>query len=220
LAFKFDALVFDLDGTLVDSARLIFGAFNHVAEYYLGRRFEPEEITRFFGPSEESTWRNLLPPDKVEEGLRRYYQYYRDRQMECVLFDGVRPLLERLKQTGVKLAIATGRGAKTTGITVEHLGLEKYFPVILTSGDITRPKPDPEVVQLACHRLQVSPEKTLMVGDSAMDVEAGRAAGTATAAVLWGSFGLGGPVQQAGPDYAFETPSAFEAFLWNGVRSG
>lgn len=218
MAFKFDALVFDLDGTLVDSARLIFGAFNHVAEHYLGRRYNPEEITQFFGPSEESTWRNLLPPDKVEEGIRRYYQYYRDRQMECTLFDGVRPLLERLKQIGVPLAIATGRGRKTTLMTVEHLRLREYFPVILTSGDITRPKPDPEVVQLACQRLRVSPERTLMVGDSAMDVEAGRAAGTATAAVLWGSFGLGGPVCEAGPDYAFETPSAFEAFLWNGVR--
>ena len=215
---KYKAILFDLDGTLVDSAKLIFGAFNHVAEYYLGRKYRPEEITKFFGPSEKSTWVELLPPDQVQEAIDRYLLFYREQQDQCSMFDGIRPLLERLKDNQVPLAICTGRGRTTTSITVEHLGLDRYFSQVLTSTDIERPKPDPEMLLLACQRLDVESSETLMVGDSSMDIEAGRAAGADTAAVLWGTFDLGGPLEAASPDFRFTHPKELEAFLFNGLK--
>jgi len=211
---NYNAILFDLDGTLVDSAKLIFGAFNHVAERFVGRRYAPEEITTFFGPSEESTWVHLAKPGELQEALDAYYAYYKERQDEVEVYPGIEPLLARLKAAGVPMAIVTGRGVRTTQITYEHFDFERFFSCVVTSHDISHPKPHPESVSLACERLQVKPARTLMVGDSAMDVEAGRSAGAATAGVLWGTFGLGGPMEKAGPDYRFESPKALERFLF------
>jgi len=210
---NYQAILFDLDGTLVDSAKLIYGAFNHVAEKYLGRSYAPEEITRFFGPSEDSTWAKLLRPEQLESALEAYYSYYRRNHAEVILYDGIPRLLEGLGEQRVPLAIVTGRGKQTTAITLELCDFEPFFQEVVTSDDITHPKPNPECVLEACRRLGVQPAQALMVGDSPLDVEAGRSAGAATAAALWGTFGLSAPLQQARPDYRFESPKDLEAFL-------
>jgi len=209
----YQAILFDLDGTLVDSATLIYGAFNHVAEKYLGRSYAPEEITRFFGPSEDSTWAKLLRPEQLEHALEAYYSYYRRNHAEVILFDGIPRLLKRLGEQRAPLAIVTGRGKRTTEMTLEMCRLRPFFQEIVTSDDITHPKPHPECVLEACRRLGVQPAEALMVGDSPLDIEAGRSAGAVTAAALWGTFGLSAPLQQARPDYCFDSPRDLEAFL-------
>lgn len=212
---KYQALLFDLDGTLVDSVKLIYEAFNHVAEKYLGRRYLPEEIVRFFGPSEEATWRSLLPQERLEEGLKEYYGYYLDHHDEVILYAGIGELLQHLKVRKTPLAIVTGRGKRTTEMTLDALSLKSFFPCVITSDEVQLPKPHPQGVLLACESLGVSPEKVLMIGDSPIDIEAGRQAGTQTAGVFWGTFGLGGSLEDSHPDYAFQTPAELAAFLLN-----
>ena len=109
---RYHAVLFDLDGTLVDSVRLIFGTFNHVAERFLGRRYAPEEITSFFGPSEQSTWEQLLRPENLKEGLKAYLTYYQENHHQVILYDGIQRLLDRLQPLPVRTAIITGRGRR------------------------------------------------------------------------------------------------------------
>ena len=199
----------------MDSAKLIYGAFNHVAEKYLGRRYTPEEITPFFGPSEDSTWAKLLPPEQIEGALKAYYSYYRRNHDEVILYEGIPELLEGLSEREIPLAIVTGRGKRTTDITLELCRLGPFFQEVVTSDDLTHPKPHPECVLEACRRLGVQPAQALMIGDSPLDIQAGRSAGAATAAALWGTFGLGGPLEQARPDHRFPSPRHLESFLFD-----
>ena len=212
---NYQAILFDLDGTLVDSAKLIYGAFNHVAEKYLGRRYTPEEITPFFGPSEDSTWAKLLSPDQLEGALKAYYSYYRRNHDEVILYEGIPRLLKRLGERRVPLAIVTGRGKRTTEITLELCRLGPFFQEVVTSDDLTHPKPHPQCVLEACRRLGVQPAQALMVGDSRLDIQAGRSAGAVTAAALWGTFGLNASLEQAQADYGFQSPNHLESFLFD-----
>jgi pyrophosphatase PpaX len=214
---NFDAIIFDLDGTLVDSAGLIQGAFNHITGKYLGRHYRMDEITPFFGPSEDDTWRRLLPAGVLEEALAAYYKYYEDNHLEHVkVFEGIPELLRQLSDRGTPLAINTGRGQRTTAMTLRLFGLEEFFRSVVTGDVLQRPKPDPESVRLVCEQLEVGVENTLMIGDSPMDIEAGHAAGAKTAAVFWGTFGLGGDLKDCQADYRFERPPELADFLLNG----
>ena len=220
MPIQYKAILFDLDGTLVNSKKMIFAAFNHVAENFLGRRYAPEEIVSFFGPSEEQTWAELLSADQLEEGINAYYAYYRQKQEDIIPYEGIPSLLDQLVNRKTPLAIVTGRGKRTTEMTVEHLQWQSYFSSIITNADIQRPKPHPECVSLACQELGVSPQEALMIGDSPMDIEAGRSAGSATAAAFWGTFGPRENLEKTQADFEFETPSVLQTFLLNPTKTG
>ena len=212
---QYKAILFDLDGTLVNSKKMIFGAFNHVAENFLGRQYVPEEIVSFFGPSEEQTWAELLSEDQFEEGIKAYYAYYLQKQEDIVPYEGIPSLLSQLANRQPPLAIVTGRGKRTTQMTVEYLKWRPFFSSIITNGDIQQPKPHPESVLLACQQLGVTPQEALMIGDSPMDIEAGRSAGAVTAAAFWGTFGPRENLEKTRADFEFETPSDLQTFLLN-----
>lgn len=197
---RVELVIFDLDGTLVDSRDDIAAAVN-AALAGIGcppRRLA--EIVPRIGEPLDAIFRSWLPADRaalLPEAVDAYRRFYFENcARSSALYPGVRGCLERLAP--VRLAIATTKTTRQAVRVCEQLDLSRHFAVVQGCDDIPH-KPDPAVVRAVLDRLGVEPTAAWMVGDTAMDVAAGRAAGCATCAVTWG---IGGreALEAAGPD--------------------
>ncbi len=128
---------------------------------------------------------------------------------------GIEQLLQFLKGRGVHLAVFTGKGRRTTAITMAAAGLQQYFQLIVSGNDVTRHKPDPEGILKVLTTFHVPPGQVLMVGDSLADISAARGAGVRVASVLWDSYDTE-RVLRAGADYVFHNVD--EMFRWIRTR--
>jgi pyrophosphatase PpaX len=179
-------VIFDIDGTLTRTNQLIFASFNHVAEKYLGTRLAPEEIVGLFGPPEEGGLAKLLGQERVPEAMDDLCSYYREHHHAmAAVHAGIPALLRLLKDRHITLAVFTGKGNRTTAITLEALGLLPMFDMIVSGSDVVRHKPDPEGILQVLDRYGYPPGRVLMVGDAVSDVRASRAAGVRVAGVMW-----------------------------------
>lgn len=185
---RFDTVIFDLDGTLANTLPLIYAAFNDAFAPVTGHHLSPDEIRALFGPPDNYVIRDRLGPDKYQAGIDRYLKTYEHRHHELVaLYDGMAELLADLQTAQVHLAVVTGKSRKTALITLEKLGILDRFDVVYAGDDVERQKPDPMAVKLALHDLaHDDPTTAVMIGDSAADIIAGKAAGVSTIGVLWG----------------------------------
>src|SRR5579875_1459350 len=124
---KIKAVIFDVDGTLANTVPLCIAAFRKAVEPLVNRPLSDEEIQSHFGPDEEGTIKSLAPDDykKGTSDFMRFYEAMHDEY--ATVFNGIPQLLNELKQKGVHLAIATGKGKYTTGLTLDRLGLQSYF---------------------------------------------------------------------------------------------
>jgi pyrophosphatase PpaX len=206
------AVLFDLDQTLLDSADLIVTAFVDTCRALLGRTLDREETLRSWSWPVRDRFEQLAPgraDELTREYLRRYFEEH-DRRAR--LFPGVPDLLDTLCARGYRLAIVTSKRRATADAAVRAFRLDRWCSVIVVDEDVRRHKPDPEPVALALGRLGAAPAEALMVGDSAEDITAGREAGAATAAALWGALRLD-EVLGAAPDHRLERPEALSALL-------
>lgn len=151
----------------------------------MGRTFSRREILSLFGPPEGTILRQLLPPESFEDALEDFYRLYHARHPDRAFLD--RDMLRQMRSWGLKLGLFSGKGRRSAEISLIKLGLQDAFDVVVTGEDVSRSKPDPEGVQLTLRKLGRSPEGALFVGDSPLDIEAGRAAGVVTGAALWGT---------------------------------
>jgi pyrophosphatase PpaX len=182
-------VIFDMDGTLTQTNELIFASFNHVAQKHLGKTFSPEEIIAMFGPPETGAVKNLFGETVIGTAMEELIAYYREHHPRLArLHRGIDDVLRYLQDQGVRLALFTGKGIRTTTITLEAFGLTSFFPLVVSGDDVQNHKPHPEGIQRVLDRYQLRREQVLMVGDSMADVGASRAAGVAMAAVLWDSY--------------------------------
>lgn len=177
-------ILFDLDGTLIDSNQLIFTSFKHTFDSY-NLNFTDEEILEFNGPPLIETFMNIDPlrVDEMVDTYRKHNHLVHDQYVK--VFPNVIETLEILQQKQVKLGIVTTKMSAGVKLGMELTGLEKYFDSIVTLSDVTHAKPHPEPVLKAMHALAGEPETTLMVGDNSHDIEAGKNAGVKTAGVAW-----------------------------------
>jgi len=182
-------VIFDMDGTLTQTNELIFASFNHVAAKYLGRTFSPEEIIAMFGPPETGAVRALFGEERIAKAMDELIEFYRERHADLArLHPGMDDILRFLKERGVHLALFTGKGRRTTGITLEAFGLSGVFDPVVTGDDVVNHKPHPEGIRKVLDHYGLRPEQAMMVGDSMADVRASHAAGVRMAAVLWDSY--------------------------------
>ncbi len=196
-------VIFDIDGTLTQTSELIFASFNHVASKYLNKTMAPAEITALFGPPEEGALRTVFGEEKLDDAMKDLIDYYRAHHREMAsLHPGIEDLLRFLKQRDVRLAVFTGKGKLTTGITLEAVGIAQYFDLVVSGNDVTDHKPSPEGIFRVLEAFSLRPEQALMVGDSLADIKASRSAGVRVASVLWDSYDRE-RVLRAGPDYVF-----------------
>ncbi|HET7263672.1 MAG TPA: HAD-IA family hydrolase [bacterium] len=199
------AVLFDMDGTLLDSADLIVTSFVETCRTLLGRTLDREETLRTWSWPVRAKFHAIAPAradELTKEYLRRYIEMHDERAR---LFPGVPAVLDALGARGYLLGIVTSKRRATTGAAVRAFGLDRWCRAIVVDEDVSRHKPDPEPVTLGARLLGVAPAEALMVGDSVEDMAAARGAGAGAGAALWGTMRRA-ELLGTEPDHRFESP--------------
>jgi pyrophosphatase PpaX len=209
---KIDTVLFDLDGTLINTNELIIASFLHTLGHYYPNEYSRERVIEFIGPSlHDSFFR--LNPDKVEEMIEVYRTFNHAKHDELVEeYETVKETIIALHEKGYKLAVVTTKLAKTARMGLQLTGLDPYFPVLVGNDDVEKVKPDPEPLLKALKQLDSTPERAIMVGDSQYDILGGKNTGTKTAAVAWTIKGREF-LEGYEPDVMLETMSDLLTFL-------
>ena len=200
---KIKALLFDFDGTLLDTNELIIQSFQHVLEKHYPGRYSREEILPFLGPTLTENF-TKVDPDRIEQFIAEYREWnIANHDVLSSEFDGVSETMHLLKNEGLKMAIVS---TKVNHMVQKGLGLldvEGIFEVVIGYDDVSKTKPDPEPILLALERLGVEPEEALMIGDNYHDIVGGQNAGVRTAGVAWTAKGEDF-LQKYHPDYMLQ----------------
>jgi pyrophosphatase PpaX len=210
------AVLFDIDGTLAETTSMIIECYSEVFEHYLGRTYSRAEIMAILsvaGRPETAIIGERIREEQVDEAVNFYRSLYAERlRAEARLYPGVRRLLSGLSSSGQQVAIVTGKSKWSSEFTLEEFGIKNYFRALITGEDVEEPKPSPQGVLRAVQCLGSDASKTLYVGDAAIDIEAGRAAGVLTGAALWGAT-TKEKLLDMKPDFAFETVQDLEKIV-------
>lgn len=183
----YQAVIFDMDGVLLDSEPLHFQALNEV----LGRagyQLTAHEYEELIGVTLEETWRRLIERFDLRERLDVYAARY-DEAVLTILrrpldpSPGVVTLLEALREASVPLALASSSKRNWIAATLHSLGVADYFPIVVSGDDVARGKPDPEIFLLTARKLGLPPEQCVVIEDSPHGVTAASRAGMRTIAV-------------------------------------
>ncbi len=185
---KLKGIIFDVDGTLASTNKLIFATFNYTTDKYLGKIFTEEELIAFFGPTEDVILKELTA-NNFENARKDYFKFYEDNHDELVkTFPRVENILFRIKEKNIPLGIFTGKGKDSTIITLRKLNYLKYFDLVVTGDDVKDHKPSPEGINLFLQKFDLEPENVLMIGDAPSDIKAAKDAGVKVASVVWDSY--------------------------------
>jgi pyrophosphatase PpaX len=214
---KIDTVLFDLDGTLINTNELIIASFLHTLDHYFPNEYTREKVIQFIGPSLHDSFSGLLP-DRVEEMIDMYRSFNHEKHDELVEeYETVKETVKTLHEKGYKLAIVTTKRSDTARMGLKLTGLEPYFPVLVGIDNVEKVKPDPEPLLRALDQLNSSPERAIMVGDSQYDVLGGKNTGTLTAAVAWTIKGREF-LEAYEPDVMLETMSDLLSYLGEDSR--
>jgi HAD superfamily hydrolase (TIGR01549 family) len=208
---NFDAVIFDIDGTLTSTNDLIFASFNHVTKKKWNKIYAPEEIIKLFGPTENKILEDWFGPE-AELVKKDYSAFYSDNHSMAALYPGMADILKYIKSKNVKLAVFTGKGRETTEITLKKLGAFDYFDFIVTGSDVAEHKPSAEGLIKILNLFKYDPNRVLMVGDAPADIIASRSAGIKVASVVWDSYAKE-EVLKLSSDYYFHTVEEFDKFI-------
>ncbi|AIF44132.1 pyrophosphatase PpaX [Virgibacillus sp. SK37] len=179
-----DTILFDLDGTLIDTNELITASFEHTFKKH-NLSFTKEEIMGFNGPPLLDTFHNI-DPEKADVLVKTYREHNlaeHDRYVKA--FPYAVETIQQLKDSGIKVGIVSTKMSKSVHMGLALTELQPLFETIITYDDVNHAKPHPEPVIKAMKALQAKSASTLMVGDNYHDIEAGKNAGVLTAGVAW-----------------------------------
>jgi pyrophosphatase PpaX len=200
---KITTILFDLDGTLIDTNELIISTYLHTLEKYYPGTYQREDVLPFMGPTLHDSF-SSIDPDRVEEMILEYRAYNLANHDELVTeFAGVKETVQTLMAKGYKLGIVTTKLHDTVLKGLRLMELEAYFEVIVALDHVEKAKPDPEPIFKALEQLEATPVEAIMVGDNYHDILAGKNAGTKTAGVAWSIKGRD-YLAKFEPDYMLE----------------
>ncbi len=190
--FQPRAVIFDLDGTLLDTFPAIVAAWNAAMEPLFGRTFEPQEVVAHFGLPDEQMLDAAFPPglsmaDKASV-LDRYFAAYRAAHKNIEPFFGVDALLRFLENRQMPMGVMTGKGRRACDETLDFFGWTKRFHSVVTGTEVTNQKPHPEGVLLVARELQIAPQNCVYIGDAPTDIGAGERAGMYSVVAGWHDF--------------------------------
>lgn len=183
------ALVFDLDGTLIDSKIDLANAVNATLIYMGRRELAHNDIFALVGNGAPTLVRRALGPEttdeEAEKGLTFFLKYYREHMLDnTVLYGGVRECLELLQ--GWKLSVLTNKPVRFSQAILDGLGIAPYFAYVYGGNSFEKKKPDPMGLQTLLRDFDILPEEAMVVGDSEVDVQTARNAGTWVCGVTYG----------------------------------
>ena len=199
----FRAVLFDVDGTLINTAELIADSLDFACRRHLDRSYPRETYYTLIGQP-AMVQMQILGGHKAPEMMDTAVAYYEDHHEEERPFPGALDTLAHLVEVGIRLGLVTSKTRLELNPTLRRIPLQNYVRVVITADLTTRPKPFPDPVYLALQTLQISAEEVLFVGDSPYDLQAGRAAGVKTGAATWGPHPRSA-LEAETPDYLFAT---------------
>ncbi|WP_138418349.1 pyrophosphatase PpaX [Aquibacillus sediminis] len=199
-------ILFDLDGTLIDTNELIIASFTHTLQQYGKTDYTREHILDFIGPPLWASFEQVNP-DRVDDMVATYREHNLTNHDDYVVaYPTVVETMNKLKEAGYQLGIVTTKMNDTAEKGLRVTGLENIFEILIGLDDVTNTKPHPEPIEKALTRLNADAATTLMVGDNYHDIDAGKNAGTKTAGVAWTIKGRE-VLEERKPDYMLEEMS-------------
>lgn len=202
------AILFDLDGTLIDSVELIVRSYQHAAALHLGRSLERAAIVRTIGLPLDRTMETLAPGRGATlVAAYREYMHANHDDLVCA-FPGVTDLLHRLRGRGYRLGIVTAKNRPAATLAFRLCGLDALVDVTICGEDTTHHKPAPDPLLAAAAALAVDPRGCCYIGDAPTDLLAARAAGMPAIAATWGA-GTRDELAAVGPDLWLDAPLDF-----------
>jgi pyrophosphatase PpaX len=203
---RYGTVLFDLDGTLVDSGAMILASFQHATRTVLSREIPEHELLSAVGGPGLREQMEAIDPARVEELIEVYSAHnagLHDELQPCV---GILDALAQLSAEGRRLAVVTAKRRTTLALAFEVLPeLRRFFDVTVGAEDTTRHKPNPDPLLLALERLGASADDAVYVGDSPFDVQAAKAAQVGSVAVTWGRIHSRERLEREKPDAVVDT---------------
>lgn len=196
---KISAVLFDLDGTLVDSLPLIRHIYFKVF-VEMNIPWGNDDVMRWIGRPLLDIGEHFAGVERVDHFISRYQHHYQlDHDSYVSLYPGTLEMLKELRIKGIKTGIVTSKGRPGTMRTVDFTGIGPYLDVIVTAHDVEKHKPLPDPVFKALELIGAGPEEAIFIGDSHYDLEAGKAAGVRVLGVSWGICSAG-ELMRYGPE--------------------
>jgi len=196
---KIEAALFDVDGTLLNTAEFVYQACEYTFRVHRLPIRSRDEMALVMGKPLEECYRHLSPDGDPHQLCETHRSFQADNLHLSVPFRNTLETLRRLKEAGVKIAAITTRSKRTSIKTLEAGDIVSYFDVVISGEDVQNPKPHSEPLLKALQRLEIEPEKAVMIGDTESDVLAGKSAGLKTIGVSYGF--LGSRIADSNPDF-------------------
>jgi len=186
-----DLVIFDLDGTLIDSSRDLANSVNATRAHLHLPALENQTVYSYVGNGAPVLIRRALGPDytdnEVQDALLYFLGYYRDHMLDhTVLYPGVREVLDRLRGAGVRMAVLTNKPVRFSQAIIDGLGLHAHFCRVYGGNSFEQKKPHPIGIETLIAECGATRDETLMVGDSSVDVQTARNANVKVCGVTWG----------------------------------
>jgi pyrophosphatase PpaX len=197
---RFSVVLFDLDGTLVDSGRIILASMRHATRAVLGREVPDEHLLAGVGGSGLREQMRALDAQRVDDLVRIYREHNEPLHAELEACAGIDGVLGRLRSEGRTLGLVTAKRRATVRLAFDVVPIADYFDVVVTSEDTNRHKPHPDPILHALDELDVDARDVAYVGDSPFDVAAAKAAAVFAVAVTWGGIHAPERLETEAPD--------------------
>ncbi|MFN2471849.1 MAG: HAD-IA family hydrolase [Gaiellaceae bacterium] len=201
-----ETVLFDLDGTLIDSGAAILASFRHATRTVLGRDYADHVLMAGVGGHGLHRQMADLDPERVDDLVQAYRDHNLDSYRTIRVFPGVDAVLAHLREDERTLGMVTVKSRATVELTFEIAQLGSYFETVVTGDDVERHKPEPDALVLAAGRLGADPSSTAYVGDSPFDIQAAKEAGMRAVAVSWGGIHPRARLAQHRPDAIVDVP--------------
>ena len=183
---RFPVVLFDLDGTVIDSGAIILASMRHAAREVLGVEVPDEQLMAAVGGPGLEAQMQALSPDRADELVTVYRAHNEPLHDELVCCAGMDEVLVQLKDEGRRLGIVTAKRRQTVELAFARVPIEHLFETVVGGDETKKHKPDPEPLLLALERLGAAPGDAVYVGDAPFDVKAAKAAGLYSVGVSWG----------------------------------
>ena len=180
---QYRGVVFDLDGTLLDTMPGVLEGLARAVTPYRPRPDRREVLASLGGPSDVCLFRLLGGRRQVAAALAAYQHFLEEHEERARLFPGARRLVGDLDRAGIPLGLWTGRERRLTLARLRGAGLDRHFDVLVCGDDLASHKPDPAGIRRIVRRWKLKPSQVLFVGDTQQDLDGGRAAGVAVVAI-------------------------------------
>ena len=210
---RFPIVLFDLDGTIVDSGWIILASYRHATTTVLGRDYPDEVLLSRVGAGDLEEQMREFDVERSDELARAYREFYAPLHSELQAFPGMLELLRRLDEEGRTLGIVSAKRHDIVQLALDALGFGDTLDIVVGSDEAPRGKPHPDQILLALKRLGADPDQTAYVGDAPFDVAAAKAAGVYAVGVTWGGIHTRERMEGEGPDAVVDTAEELYAAL-------